>query len=83
MRRSLVLAIILVLACSSVCFAKVVKQYFPDGKLYSTQVYYDSGIIKGPYKIYWQNRRLREETLYQNGRAIVTHNWSESGVRLN
>jgi len=82
MRRSLVLAIILLLACSTVCFAKVVKQYFPNGKLNSVQVYYANGVIKGPYKVYWPNGRLRWKTLYKNGRSYVTHSWSVNGVRL-
>lgn len=82
MRRSLVLAIILTLTCSSICFANVVKQYYPNGKLYSTQVYYESGIPKGPYKIYWPSGKLKQMTLYQNGRPTVVHHWSPAGVRL-
>ena len=82
MRRSLVVAIILILGYSSLCFAKVVNEHYPNGKLKSVQVYDNKGKIEGPYKIYWPNGKLKSETRYKHGRPYITHHWSEKGIRL-
>jgi antitoxin component YwqK of YwqJK toxin-antitoxin module len=82
MKKSLVLTVILIIGYSSLCFAKVVSEYFPNGKLKSVQVYDNKGKLEGPYKVYWPNGRLRSKTIYKHGRSSSTHNWSEKGVRL-
>ena len=82
MRRILVLAIFLIFICSQLCFAYVIKQYYPSGKLFHSQVYYDNGMVKGPLKIYWANGRLRQKVIYKNYEPYITENWSENGVRL-
>jgi len=82
MKKALVLAGILILACSNLCLAKVVHQYFPDGKLKSVQIYDEKGRIVGPYKIYWPNGKLRVKIIYKHGRPLTAHKWSEKGVRI-
>jgi len=82
MKRSLILVVILIFTFSSVSFAKMVRKYFPNGKLNSTQIYDDKGIPKGPYMLYWPNGKLKRKILYKHGRPYSTRNWSEKGVLL-
>lgn len=82
MRRSLVLTVILLLLCSSICFARVVKTYFRNGKVSSVQVFNKNGTIKGPYKVYWPNGRLRSMTIYKNGQLSIVHHWTKMELRL-
>ena len=82
MKRPIILAMILMFASSSLCLARVVKQYFPDGKIYSVQNYDDQNNIIGPFKIYWQNGRLREKIIYKNGQPYIIKRWTINGVRI-
>jgi antitoxin component YwqK of YwqJK toxin-antitoxin module len=79
--KTVIVSLILLLVFSSESFAKTIKEYFPDGRLYSVQKYDAQGNIVGPYKVYWQNGRLREKTLYRYGQPHKTIKWSFEGVR--
>ncbi len=83
MKRALVLAVILLFISSGLCFAKVVKQYFPNKKIKSIQSYNKKGQLDGPTKIYWLNGKLREKRYYKNG-VIKGHikRYSVTGVLL-
>jgi antitoxin component YwqK of YwqJK toxin-antitoxin module len=82
MRRSIFLTVLLLFISSGLCFAKVVKEYFPDGRVYYIQKYDANDNIVGPFKRYWPNGRLREKIIYKNGVPYLTYRWSQEGVRL-
>ncbi len=82
MKKLFSITLVITLLLTNPVFAKTVKQYYPNGKLSSVQVYDDDGVIKGPCKTYWENGRLRQKTWYKHGLPYLSHTWSERGVRL-
>ncbi len=81
MRRLLALAIIFVFFCSSVSFAKVVKQYYPNKKTRSVIKYNEKKQLDGTYKLFWSNGRLKEKGRYKDGRHVgETKRYSSDGV---
>ena len=38
------------------------------------------GNVIGPYKIYWQNGRLRQKTFYKDGHPTMTQRWTVDGA---
>jgi antitoxin component YwqK of YwqJK toxin-antitoxin module len=77
--NKIILALLLLTFSSSLCFAKVVKEYFPDGKIYTVQVYNEQGEITGPYKVFYPNGRLRSKTWYRDGQPYATKRWDING----
>lgn len=80
--RKLILTTILLFTSIGLCFARVEKDYFPDGRLHYVQVYDKDGNIVGPYKVYWQNGRLREKIIYKNEQPYIIHRWAIDGRKL-
>ena len=82
MRRSLALTILFMMACISLSYAEVLKQYFPDGKVYTMRTY-KNGRQDGPYRIYWPNGRLREKGKYKQGYPYgPVRQYSNTGVLI-
>ncbi len=70
MKKSLLLAIALILVCANLSFAKTVKQYYDNGKVRAVYHYNRKGVMDGPYKLYWENGRLKEKGVYKNGHLM-------------
>ena len=82
MKKSLALTAILFFMCSSVCFAKEIKQYFNDGKLKSVASYNNHNQLDGVYKNFWPNGRLKEVGQFKNGVLIWVKHYSQDGILL-
>ena len=67
MKKILLLIIVLVFTFASLCFARVEKQYYPNGKIKTVLRYNKADQLNGPYKIYWPNGKLKEQGKYKNG----------------
>ena len=83
MKKSFALTIMFILVCSSVCFAKVIKQYYPNGTLRSVLTYNNKNQLNGPYKYYWPNGKLKEKGRNKNGYPVgPIKRYSADGVLL-
>lgn len=84
MKKTFMLAIILILATVGPVFARELKAYFPDGKLKSLASYNNKDQLNGVYKNYWSNGRLREQGRYKDGALVPgsIRRYSVDGVLL-
>ncbi len=81
MKNRWIISIVLFFGLTANSWAKVKTEYYGDGTILSTQIYYANGTPKGPNKFYWPNGKLRMETFFKKGELIKTLRWTDDGQR--
>lgn len=67
MRKAILLLVVVVMAVSSVAYAEVLREYYPNGQL-KEETNWKDGEREGPYKEYYESGELREEVSAKDGK---------------